>query len=275
MNTLLLSILLIFAAPPEEVYFITFVKGTIVLEKTQKVLKVGDKISPKDKIVFKDKDAMAAVLSPQKGRFTLTADKAQKNSKGEFLALIEASMSPMGSAKKLSTRAGLLTNIMELQKFFAASDSLSQGRFLVIGKGKYSLSKEAFPLDEKHFFFIRYNYEGQQINKKLSYKADTLFIDNTVYQIDEKDIKKSNVSDMKLYQYIIKDKPESILITDFNPVFISRDQIKSELRVLVDQLKVLYKNNFEDIYNNALLHVNTYYGKPDQEVLRKIVKELM
>jgi hypothetical protein len=275
MKILLLSALLIFTAPPEEVYFITFVKGTIILEKTQKVLKVGDKISPRDKIVFKDKDAMAAVLSPQKGRFILTADKVQKNAKGEFLALIEASMSPLGSAKKLSTRSGLITNMIELQKFFAANDSLSQGKFLVIGKGKYVLSKEAFPLDEKHFFFIRYNYEEQQINKKLAYNADTLFIDKTVYQIDGKDIKTAGVSDIKLYQYMVKDKPESILITNFNPVFISRDQLKLEIRVVVDQLKFLYKNNFEDVYNNALLHVNSYYGKPDQEVLRKIVKELM
>jgi hypothetical protein len=275
MKSLLLAMLLVFAPPTEEVYFITFVKGTIILEKTQKALKVGDKISPKDKIIFREKDAMAAVLSPQKGRFTLTADKAQKNAKGEFLALIEASMSPLGSAKKLSTRTGLLTNIIELQKFFAANDSLSQGRFLVTGKGKYLLAKTAFPLDDKHFFFIRYIYEGQQINKKLSYSADTLFMDKTVYQVDGKDIIPAAASDMKLYQYVVRDKPESILITDFHPVFIEREKLKEELRVLVDQLKVMYKSNFDNVYNNALLHVNTYYGKPDTEVLKQIVKELM
>jgi hypothetical protein len=275
MRSLLLAMLLVFAPPTEEVYFITFVKGTIILEKTQKALKVGDKISPKDKIIFREKDAMAAVLSPQKGRFTLTADKAQKNAKGEFLALIEASMSPLGSAKKLSTRTGLLTNMIELQKFFAANDSLSQGRFLVIGKGKYVLAKSAFPLDDKHFFFIRYLYEGQQINKKLSYSADTLFMDKAVYQVDGKDIVPAAVSDMKLYQYVVRDKPESVLITDFHPAFIEREKLKEEIRVLVAQLKVLYKNDFEIVYNNVLLHVNTYYGKPDTDLLKQIVKELM
>ncbi|MFL5728760.1 MAG: hypothetical protein ACJ75J_04660, partial [Cytophagaceae bacterium] len=223
----------------------------------------------------KEKDAMAAVLSPQKGRFTLNADKVQKNAKGEFIALIEASMSPLGSTKKLSTRAGLLTNTIELQKFFAAGDSLSQGRFLVIGKGKYVLSKDAFPLDDKHFFFIRYSYEGQQVNKKLAFSGDTLFIDKTIYQIDGKDKAPAGASDMKLYQYVMKDKAESLLITDFHPVFIAREQMKSDLKTLVDQLKVMHKNNFELVSEDVLFHVNAYYGKPDPEELKKIVKEMI
>lgn len=260
---------------PGDVYYITFVKGTIIVEKTQKPLKVGDKISPEDKLIFKEKDAMASIVSPQKGRFNVTATKVKPNNKGEFISLLEASMDPVPSTKKLATRSGALVNQNDLEKYFSANDSISNGRLLVISKSKYKIGKEAFPQNDKNFFYIRYNYNNESINKKLSFIDDTLLIDKTIYQIDGKDIDPSALTDMKLYYYKQGDKAESVLITPVNVVLVDEQELRNELQVLYANLKSYHHHDKNKIRTDLEMHVLSNYGKPEKNQLDAIINNIL
>lgn len=58
------------------IYHVIHVNGTIQIKASGKLLEIGDKISSEDEIVFKTPDAMAALISAEKGRFTLCLSPA-------------------------------------------------------------------------------------------------------------------------------------------------------------------------------------------------------
>lgn len=87
-------------------------------------------------------------------------------------------------SKQLSTRQGELINTMELG--------------IVLGESHYMLDsidvKTSLPVDDNHFFFASYDYNGETINKKLNYKDGNLIFDRSIYSIDGKAIKPFDVT---------------------------------------------------------------------------------
>ena len=89
--TLIIFVFVCFSIPetgfsePADVYHVIHVRGTIQLKVSGKLLKTDDKISSEDEVVFKTPDAVAAVISPKKGRFTLRADHLKKEGVNSLL----------------------------------------------------------------------------------------------------------------------------------------------------------------------------------------------
>lgn len=87
-------------------------------------------------------------------------------------------------SKDLSTRQGELINTMELG--------------IVLGESHYLLDsidiKTSLPVDEKHFFYASYDYNGETINKKLTCKDGILTFDKSLFTIDGKPIKPFDVT---------------------------------------------------------------------------------
>jgi len=71
-----------------EQYYVTFLKGTVVLQKTKQPLKPGDKLSAEDKLIFKDRSCKLNCISPGKGRFEISATQGKPNEEGELLAVL-------------------------------------------------------------------------------------------------------------------------------------------------------------------------------------------
>lgn len=87
-------------------------------------------------------------------------------------------------SKQLSTRQGEIINTMELG--------------IVLGEQHYMLDsivvKTSLPVDDTHFFFASYDYNGETINKKLNCKDDTLIFDRSLYSIDGKAVEPFDVT---------------------------------------------------------------------------------
>jgi len=84
-------------------YFVLQVKGQILHPKTKKALAVGDKVEQKDELVFKTPDAKAVVVSKEKGRYVISAQKVKKNDKGELWCIVDTVIMPEDDNIRLSS----------------------------------------------------------------------------------------------------------------------------------------------------------------------------
>jgi hypothetical protein len=195
------------------------VNGTIVLKAKGVSLETGTVFNEKEDLLFRTDDANAAVINPQKGRLIIT-------SKNHNLA--QASSNYLPAMYNISTRGGSSEDPGNLQEFFS-------GKFVVLDKQEIEINPAAYPMDKDHFFFFRYIYKGEEINKKLSYSGDTLIIDKTgLYTVDGQPIPSP---DNTLIRLFYRKGTESIQLSEFNLIFPDTKQLQEEVKVILDAIQ--------------------------------------
>lgn len=248
-------VLFSFTAYSQE-YQVLHVKGKIVLEKDGTLLKAGDKIDEKDKIRFEEKDAMAAVLSKEKGRYILKATDSPSN-ESDLVYIIKSAISPVRG--QMSSRAGSINNDIDFQLYFGQVPYVWAGEVL-----KVAVSKATYPMNEERFFYIEYSYAGDWIGKKLGFEKDFIILDKaTFFRLDETPIDPEKVSGYTLYYYNAVSE-ESKRITDIDFVLISQE----ELQQVADQFPDL---SSDSIYEIAAIF-SSLYGKCDPLQLENNMK---
>ncbi len=233
------------------------VSGNIVIQSTGSVLNIGTAFSQNEDLLFKNVASRAAVINPQRGRFLLTSDNLSefKDSKSNFLP----------SSGKVSARGGgAILNTNDLKNYF-------EGNYVIFDKIKIKISPAAYPMDEKKYFYIRYSYKNETINKKLVYISDTLIITkNELLTVDGKQIPNPEITEMKLMYMEEGEKYVSTPICVFTPVFPDLDQLKEEVKIIIDQMK-------NKTYNEKLCetssYINEFYGKPEENNLKDWLKD--
>ncbi|MBI5403741.1 MAG: hypothetical protein HY959_10105 [Ignavibacteriae bacterium] len=246
-NRILLSAVLFILALPgfllSQCYTVLSVKGEIILEKTGKPIQEMDEICATDKLTFKSSDSKAAVLSSEQGRFILKPGKSKKNE--SFSAFVKSVLSQ--GTGSLSTRGEV-----SLENEFGES-------YFVIGTYRLPVDIKTYPMSESNFFYIKYKYNGEDINKKLKFNKDTLFIDKeSVFKIDEIEIDQKSVQGVSLY-YFEKGKNTSTKIASFQLSFANESKLTAELKSYVNLLKNAGKNN-DYIIQEVVLYLNDVYG---------------
>ena len=138
------------------------VSGSILIQSTGSALGIGTAFSQNEDLLFKIPESRAAVINPKRGRFLLTSNNMSefKDSKSNFLPAT-GNISARGSDNIL--------NANDLTTFF-------EGNFVVFDKVKIKISPAFFPMNAQKYFYIRYLYKNETINKKLAYNSDTLII---------------------------------------------------------------------------------------------------
>lgn len=237
--------------PDEEKYKVIKVNGQIQVKKTGKNLSQGDEFLSNTPLDFKTPDSRAAVISPTKGRFVLSAGT---NSKGSNL---------VPAMNSVATRSGALLNMIDLQNAFS-------GKVVIIDELKLKIGKDAFPMNDDKFFYVEYTYNGEAIPKMLSFSNDTLiFSRNTIFTIDGKQVENPEVSEMKLY-YRNETTEESQLIGDFSAVFPDNDALKTELEIILGEMN---SNSGNQKLTEVSSYINEYYGKPDKENIKSFLQK--
>ena len=234
----------------DETYKVIKVNGQIVMRKSGKALLQGDEFLATTLLDFKTQDSRAAVISPTKGRFVLTAD----NSTGK------TNLVP--GMSNISSRAGALINQIDLENHF-------KGNYVILESQKLKISKEAYPMNEKNFFFLQYEYEGEVINKKLAFQGDTLILDrSTIFTIDGKQVSMKN--DLKCaLKYRKSEQNENFLVSEFNLVTPSLNDLKSELEILLSNSPAKKTSDKVDEVGGYLLE---FYGQADRDNLIEWMK---
>jgi hypothetical protein len=233
-------------------YTVIRVTGNILMKLSGKALSQGSNFSDKDEFVFKTDDSRAAVIHPSKGRFILSPSAPGNN--GSKSNLLPA----MSNA---STRGGAILNQVDLQNHFT-------GKYLIIRKIGVKIGGDAFPITDSSCFFIRYKYQGEDINKKLNSHGDTLIIDHSeLMMVDSKPIPDPDSPDMKLY---FRQGSKSILISEFTPIFPDEAVLVKEITTLFNGMNGKSK---EDKIAEAISYMNDFYGKPDKDNVTWWLKE--
>lgn len=256
-----------------DVYYITFIRGAVQLESSGKILKAGDKVTPKDRLIFKDKSSKVSCISPTKGRFDITPGLTPPNAKGEWLAIISSKLVPSSSYQRLSTRSlSNDTGYDPLSFFKSVSD-----KPIVLLTGTPLTIRESYAMDEQNFFFVQYEHQGKTIARKVHSSGQSLifrrelFSDSNGNLIDPASLKHV----MLCYQGVINSTPKSTRLINFHPLLLEKDELQKEIEILYEYLKPLKSNNLIEIHEEILAHLDDNYGQVNSiEIEKQFLKSL-
>jgi hypothetical protein len=248
-----------------EEYYIVQTKGDIIVNKSGQVLKKGDKVKAEEIIEFRPADAKAVVISSRKG--TLILQKPQHPSKkdGELLYMVKSSL--LSSSGTLGTRDGLISSIADLKNY------LTRDNFIVLETAKISINTQAIPLSKDQYFFIRYSYQDQLINKKLEHSAPYLLIDRNVLSVDGQKIPADSCQNFTIY-YRNQVINESVAVTKFTLFFPDMDNLNAEAKLIIDVLHKGGKIN-EYIVREVNNFIKEAYGRPSEEDFSSWIGKLL
>lgn len=227
-------------------YKVIKVDGKIVIQKTKEDLKKGDVFLAGMALSFETPQSRAAVISSLKGRFVLSASE-----KGQTKIL--------PAANNISSRAGALINMIDLQNHF-------KGKYLVIETMKLELGKEAFPMNDESFFYLSYEHNGEDIRKKLDNDGEFLILDKKeIFKIDGEPIPVEE-KEMTLYY---RSEGKSKKVNTFTPVFPPKEDLKEEIEIILSEYE---DKDDKTKIKEVTAYLNEFYGHPQQENLAEFMK---
>lgn len=227
--------------------------GGIKHAKTNKALFTGDKVYSNEKLKFAESSSKAALISKEKGRFMLNANPSGTVKEGLLPAM-----------NNVSSRAGALLNSVDIKKHFA-------DKYLILSGYEVEISSVSYPMDADHFFYLKFNYNGEEISKKLSFSEGKLKLDQSeILKIDGKSISLKEGTKVELVYRNAKDKTSESLAV-FEPVFTNEKALKDECKLIVSELGA--DANAEIKKDQLLAYLTENYGKPNQENFNNWLKQ--
>lgn len=249
---ILLIVLLIFVSSTsfaQTKYKVIRVNGTILIEKSGKELSNGLIFSENEELNFKTKHSKAAVINSQEGRMILTA--SNDGSRANYLPAMS----------NIASRGDIALNKSDLKNKFI-------NNIVIFNKIILQINLNSFPLSQNAFFFIRYQYNSEEINKKITTNEDKIIIDKLeLLKIDGKIIKDvKEVKSMKLY---FMQNKKSVFISEFHPIFPDLNILKKEIQVIWDEYHYKKWDFKVDEING---YITEFYGKTNKKDLNDWLK---
>lgn len=266
-NHLLLLPLLafcVFSAPllsaQKTTYRTIKVKGKVTLAAARKPLRKDQKFNANDALVFGSATDFVIAIDDKTAAFLLQPDAPLRTYRVKPLNLT------------VNTKPGYILTDLQLRQFLNENDSL----LLLDGRFSLLLGKDAFPMDEKHFFYLQYLWKGDTINKRLGHRGDTLVIDEKeLYKVDGKPIDPTEVSNTCFLRYFDAATQESIAYPDMvQPIYIINTpeaDLKTEIGILMDATKGQEEHSRMLQIDNYLVR---FYGKAGEWELVRWFKAL-
>ena len=229
-------------------YQVLHVRGEILHESSGKNLSPGDKVSGSDKIHFKTTDAMAAVLSTDKGKYILKAgDGAKSGSGNDLVYVLKTAISPVRGG--MSSRAGGINNRIDFVNFFGKERYVWAGDLI-----KIQVSETSFPMNENRFFYLSFNHGGETYNKMLPYEGDLMILTKEdIFSVDGEKLDVNNINPLELLYYDAE-KEESMLMATITFAYVSKQELsyfKSILESSGDQLEHDIADMLAELYGKC------------------------
>ena len=233
-------------------------RGKVALQTNNKPLRRDDKFKMGPLRFSNIKDALVTIDEKEGAFLHIPADSTLTKHRSKPLR------GPVG------TRPGHILTDFQLRSF------LNQNNTLLLLDGQFSLvlGKEAFPIDNQHYFYLQYTWHGEQIPKMLHFRGDTLLIDaKELYKVDEKPINPSEVSEeYYLFYYSEKDSISNAYPALDVPLYLARP----DTDVLKQEIALLLKGNASQARQERLRQIEAYleavYGKPGDAELDRFLK---
>ncbi len=228
-------------------YQVLHVKGEILRLEDGSPLSTGDRITGKDQIRFASKDAMAAVLNSEKGRYVIKATH-DKTEQSDLIYVLSSTLSPVRGG--MSTRAAAVRNSIDFEQYFGETPYVWAGDQI-----RLDISTQAFIMDDQRFFFMRFVMNNEEVNKKLDFDEEVLILDkNTLFKVDDISVDPERISDYRLFYYDSTSE-ESTLLTPIQFVLINQQTLQ--------ELHGQYQDSSQNAYRDIAEILATLYGRCD------------
>ncbi len=256
----------------QELFKVISVNGEILAQKANLKLQSGINIPSDEKFLFIVPNSRAALINPKLGRVILTEQNSNNAfSKAAFAPPISTT-STRGISKSLFEETGVSYSfnnhsILVIVNSINQLKTMFSNELIIIDQLELKLNIPTYPINQNQYFFIRYLYKGEEINKKLKYKNDTLIINKKdLYTVDGQPIPNPDVNEMKLYYYEIMDENVKLSqISSFNLIFIDSEVLKKECSIILETLHNQPKQQkIQEIYD----YVCSYYAPIDYDYLK-------
>jgi hypothetical protein len=246
-KNLILAIAFILAVSldAQDNYKVIRVNGTIQYVRTGNNMSMGDVFSADEDLSFGSPDSRAAVIQPGKGRFILTPGTAggPSGAKSNFLPAMS----------NISSRGGALNSMTDLQNQFSE-------KVAVLYQANWFINPYKFPMNGDRFFFLRFNYKGDIINKKLPFEENKLtFSREEILKVDGNPIDRPDSPETTLYYYAAEGP---LFINSFQLVFPDLDEFRKEAVIILDEMA---REDYSRKVNEVAGYLYEFYGKPDKE----------
>ena len=245
-----------------EKYYVTFVKGFVMVQGTGRAVKVGDALKPADKLHFKDVEAKLSCISPGKGRFNISAVDSKVKAGGELLAVLKDALVPLASNHRFSTRSDALEEY-DPKIYFRAAET--GDRVLLIKDEPFPVLS-SYPADESRHFFVQYQLADKTVIRKVKQEGNGLLFTDELF----KDLQGSASAKIRLcYQTSAGDNPRHAVLASFIPVLASKAEVQEQIRVIKSMSG---STDPRKVNNEIIAHVYENYGKISSEELMKLME---
>jgi hypothetical protein len=237
-------------------YYVLSTRGTVKNKKTGVVLKPNATLSERDVIAFSSPRDVVMVVNIKNVRFVL---KPKPNAKStELFNMVSEILNP--GTGRITTRSPSIANVNDLKKYFS-EDSLN-----ILGSSKVWVSPQAYQMNQSQFFFVRYVWNGEVINKKLLFEKDSILLTaNEIYKVDMKVIDARDIKDATLYY------KQNTTVTEICPFTMAfPEEVALKEMVLAFKKHSTTKGN--EFIEELVSLLNDAYGRADKENVRKWVK---
>ena len=215
-----------------EQYKVIKVQGEIQRLKTGYLLSTGDEFESNENLSFKTDFSRAAVISPLKGRFILTAQGNRNSNKLYFLPPVN----------NLSLRAGLCSSPSDILEYF-------NGDVLFLGTDSLKFDVTKIQLDQNNFFAISYiNENSEIIDKLLPDKGVLVIVKDTIF--------KSFIPKTAKIKYQTQNSTGQV--NEFTPIFPEKDKLIKEVNLIISNSTGKSK---KEIIEDVAVYLNDFYGK--------------
>lgn len=228
-------------------YSVIKVIGGITHVKNNQALFTGDKILSNERLKFTTEQSRAALVNKTKGRLMLRPSKSGTVQEGLMPALTN-----------VSSRSGALINALDIKNHFSE-------RYLILPDYHIEMNPKSYPMDKEHFFFLRFNYEGESISKKLPFAENQLQLKaNEILKIDGIPIHLEEGTPFELV-YRNNTTKSSETLAKFEPVFAKEKELKAECQLILHE----FGENLsaQEKKEQILAYLTENYGKPHRDNL--------
>ena len=249
--SLVFLILIISNTSISQCYTILSVKGEIVSEKTGQPIKEMDEICATDKLTFSTPDSKAAVLSPEQGRYVIKLNQKKKDALTAFVSSVL-----FAGKERLSTKI-IDFDELELENATFYKSEFGDSYF-IIRESKIFVDSKFFPMNEHNYFFVKYLFDGKEIEKKLKFNNEALIINKDIFKYEDFIINPETVDSIEFY-YFDREKSKKIKLNTFKLAFADEEKLYAELSNFISILKKADKIDYI-ITQEVFYFLNDVYG---------------
>lgn len=252
----LLTAFVLFTEVHSQDYTVIHVIGEIIDIESNKPLVRGTKLQENSKLQFKNQDSRAAVLSSDRGRFILQPN-TMEGEEDDLSYLLATVIRPVRG--KMSSRSGVALSSFNFTSEFTKPTAWISDTII------YNAPEDLFPLGDKGLFFVRYRYNGEEVNKKLLSEGQNFyFVKSTFFSVDDQPVSPDSISDMQLYYFDTQDKA-SRQLSDLSLNSVETEELKGIYESMKSENKEVSMEEFYYL-------VKDLFGECNREELAQIIE---